>query len=149
VTGLLMAPLAGVAVLATPLAARLVARRGVRPALLAGACAMVGGTLLLMTFGPTTPALAVLAVTFVLGIPIGFNNLGLQSALYAASAPERTGAAGGLFQTARFTGAVLATCLIGIVFADGVDSAGLHEIAAVLASVSAVVLVASMRGLRR
>ena len=142
-TGLLMSPLAGVAVIATPIAARLVARRGVRPALLAGACAMVAGTLLLMTFGPGTPAVAILAVAVVLGVPIGFNNLGLQSALYAAAPHERTGAAAGLFQTARFTGAVLATSLIGIVFADGVNSAGLHEIAAVLVGVSVVVLVAS------
>jgi MFS family permease len=148
-TGLLMSPLAGVAVIATPIAARLIARRGVRPALLAGACAMVAGTLLLMTFGPGTPAVAILAVACVLGVPIGFNNLGLQSALYAASPPERTGAAGGLFQTARFTGAVLATSLIGIVFAGEVTSTGLHEIAATLAGVSVVVLLTSMRALRR
>lgn len=73
-----------------------------------------------------------------LGIPIGFNNLGLQSALYGASDPERTGAAAGVFQTCRFVGAVLSTSLLGVVFAGGVDSSGLHELALVLAGVSAV-----------
>ncbi|MGB2710131.1 MAG: MFS transporter, partial [Conexibacter sp.] len=148
-TGLLVVPLAGVAVFSTPLAARLVARAGVRPALVAGAVAMVSGTLLLQAFGAGTPPIAILAVAVVLGIPIGFNNLGLQSALYAVSDPQRTGAAAGLFQTCRFIGAVLATSLLGIVFADGVTSAGLHEIAALLAGVSAVVLLASLGAVRR
>ncbi len=143
--GAMVIPLAGVAVFATPFAARMVARSGVRPALLAGACAMVAGTLLMLTFSPSTPLWAVLPVTVVLGIPIGFNNLGLQSALYDVSDPARTGAAAGLFQTFRFIGAVLATSLLGIVFAEGVDSAGLHELALVLAGVSVVVLLGSLR----
>lgn len=145
VAGLLVAPLAGVAVFATPLAARLIARRDERPALVAGACAMVAGALLLLLFEPSTPLVAIVAVTVVLGIPIGFNNLGLQSALYGASDPERTGAAAGMFQTFRFIGAVLATSLLGIVFADGIDSAGLHTMALVSACVSVVVLAGSLR----
>ena len=143
--GLLVMPLAGVAIVATPLAARIVARSGERPALLAGACAMVVGTLLLLTLGDATPLWAYVPVALVLGVPIGFNNLGLQSALYRASDPARTGAAAGIFQTCRFIGAVLATCLLGIVFADGVDTAGLHAMALALAGVSAVVLAATLR----
>ncbi|HEX7290533.1 MAG TPA: MFS transporter [Conexibacter sp.] len=149
VAGVLVIPLAGVAVVATPLAARLVARRGERPALLAGACAMVAGTLLLLTFSGDTPLWAYLPVALVLGLPIGFNNLGLQSALYRVSEPARTGAAAGVFQTCRFVGAVLSTCLLGIVFADGVDTAGLHAMALILAGVSALVLLASAQRVRR
>lgn len=148
-TGLLVAPLAGVAVFATPLAARIVARRDERVALLAGACAMVAGTLLLQTFSSDASAWAIVPVTIVLGIPIGFNNLGLQSALYRVSDPARTGAAAGLFQTCRFIGAVLSTSLLGIVFADGVDDAGLHELALALTGVSVVVLLASVGRVRR
>jgi MFS family permease len=143
-TGLIVAPLAGIAIVGTPVAVRLVGRAGVRAALVAGAVAMLAGTLLLLTFDAGTPLAAVIAVTVVLGIPIGFNNLGLQSALYLVSDPARTGAAAGLFQTCRFIGAVLATSALGIVFADGVDSAGLHEIALGMACVSAVVLAASV-----
>lgn len=150
--GLLVAPLAGVAIVGTPVAARIVGRAGVRPALVTGACAMVAGTLLMLTLSADVPLWAIVPVAVVLGIPIGFNNLGLQSALYAASDPQRTGAAAGIFQTSRFIGAVLATSLLGIVFADGVDDAGLHRIALILAGVSAVVLLASLaagRGARR
>lgn len=144
-TGLLVAPLAGVAILGTPVAVRIVGRAGVRPALIAGACAMVAGTLLLLTLSSDAPLWAIVPVAVVLGIPIGFNNLGLQSALYAVSDPARTGAAAGIFQTSRFIGAVLATSLLGIVFADGVDDAGLHQIALILAGVSVIVLLASLR----
>src|SRR6185312_14669205 len=147
--GLLMIPLAGVAIFATPVAARVVARGGERPALLIGAAGYVAGTLLLLAFSPSTPLWAIVPATGVLGIPIGFNNLGLQSALYGASEPERTGAAAGIFQTCRFVGAVLSTSLLGVVFADGVDSAGLHRLALMLAGVSVVVLAASLRRGRR
>lgn len=145
-TGLLVAPLAGIAIVGTPVAARVVSRSGVRPALVAGACAMVAGTLLLLTLSADAPLWAIVPVAIVLGIPIGFNNLGLQSALYAATDPAHTGAAAGIFQTSRFIGAVLATSLLGLVFADGVDDAGLHLLALVLAGVSALVLVGSLRG---
>jgi len=147
--GVLMIPLAGMAVFATPVAARIVARRDERLALLIGAAGYLAGTLLLLAFSPSTPLWTILLVTVVLGIPIGFNNLGLQSALYRASDPARTGAAAGIFQTCRFVGAVLSTSLLGVVFAGGVDTAGLHELALVLAGVSVVVLVASLRPNRR
>ncbi len=147
--GLLVAPLAGIAIVGTPIAAGIVARAGVRPALVTGACAMVAGTLLLLTLSADAPVWAIVPIAVVLGIPIGFNNLGLQSALYAASDPARQGAAAGIFQTSRFIGAVLATSLLGIVFADGVDDAGLHEMAAILAGVSTLVLLASLRRGRR
>ncbi len=144
--GLLVAPLAGVAIFGTPVAVRIVARAGVRPALIAGACAMVAGTLLLLTLSADAPIWAIVPVAVVLGIPIGFNNLGLQSALYAVTDPQRTGAAAGIFQTSRFIGAVLATSLLGIVFADGVSDPGLHQIGLILAGVSALVLAGSLRG---
>jgi predicted MFS family arabinose efflux permease len=143
-TGLLILPIAAIGVITTPLAARLVARRGTRPALVIGSVALTAGTLLLLVFGASTPLVVVMLVSAVLGIPNGFNNLGLQSALYAAAEPERTGAAAGLFQTFRYIGAVLSTSLIGIVFAGGVSTSGLHEIGIALAAVGAVALVASL-----
>jgi predicted MFS family arabinose efflux permease len=141
--GLLILPIAGVGVISTPLAARLIARRGIRAALVTGSLALIAGTLLMLVFDATTALIVVVVVGAVLGIPNGFNNLGLQSALYGAAEPERTGAAAGLFQTFRYVGAVLSTSLIGIVFAGGVDTAGLHEIALVLAGVGVAVLAAS------
>jgi MFS family permease len=143
--GLLMLPIAACGVLVTPLAARLVRRAGIRPTLVVGSAALTLGTLLLLAIGDATPIVLLVVVGMVLGIPNGFNNLGLQSALYAAAPPERIGAAAGIFQTSRFVGAVLSSSLIGVVFASGVDSDGLDTIALVLALVAACALAGALR----
>lgn len=78
-----------------------------------------------------------------LGIPNGFNNLGLQAALYARTPAERTGAAGGMFQTSRYIGSILATALIGALFGERASTRGLHAIAVVCAIIWAALVVAS------
>lgn len=142
--GLLLLPISGLGVLVTPLAARLLRRTGPRPTLIIGAAALTLGSLLLLVLQASTPVMVILAVAAVLGIPNGFNNLGLQAALYEAAPPEQTGAAGGLFQTCRYTGAILATSLLGIVFATSVSSAGLHAVAGVMAILSVLLVLASV-----
>lgn len=143
--GLLMVPMAVTGVLVTPLAARVLRRAGIRTTLVTGSAALLAGTLLLAVVGDGTPVVALVAVGVVLGLPNGFNNLGLQSALYASAPREMIGAAAGIFQTARFVGAVLSTALIGLVFASGIDSPGLHAIALALAAVAAATLAAALR----
>src|SRR5262249_49768093 len=90
-----------------------------------------------------------LAVALVLGVPNGLNNLGLQAALYEAAPAASMGTASGLFQTFRFTGAILSTAVIGIVLGQGASSGGLHALAAVIAAVSSALLVASLLMRRR
>jgi len=70
----------------------------------------------MLGLGAETPIIAIVGVGIILGIPNGFNNLGLQAARYLHALPAQTGAAAGLFQTARCTGAILSTSFIGIVF---------------------------------
>ena len=147
--GLLVLPIAGLGVVATPVAARLIARSGPRPALIFGSALMLAGTLLLLWLGPGSPPLAIVLVGLVLGIPNGFNNLGLQAALYEASPPERTGWAGGQFQTFRYVGAILSSSLLAIFFGAGATTAGLHQVAVVIALISAGLVVASVASRRR
>lgn len=142
--GLLVLPIAGLGVLATPVAARLISRSGARPSLIIGALALTVGSLLLLLFRSTTPVVVILCVGAVLGVPNGFNNLGLQAALYEHTPVESTGAAGGLFQTFRYVGAILSTSIIGLVFSSKVTSGGLHAIALALAIISALILIASI-----
>lgn len=143
-SGLLLLPVAGVGVLATPVAARLISRSGPRPALIAGAFMLTVGALLLLVFNATTPVIVIVVVGAVLGIPNGFNNLGLQSALYEHAPANQMGAAGGQFQTFRYVGAILSTSLLGLAFGTTVTSNGLHTIAYVLAVISGLLLVASI-----
>jgi MFS family permease len=142
--GLLILPLTGLGVLMTPLAATLVSRRGTRPALVIGSAFMVAGSALLLTFGPATPVLAMIAVGVVLGVPNGFNNMGLQAALYQAAPPERTSWAGGQFQTFRYIGAILSSTLLAAVFKQRGSTEGLHSIAVILTVVSVALIVASI-----
>src|SRR5579859_2612396 len=141
--GLLILPVTGLGVLATPVAAGLISRRGPRPSLLIGSVALAAGTALLFTFGPSTPVLGLVAVAFVLGIPNGFNNMGLQAALYANAPPARTSWAGGQFQTFRYVGAILSSTLLGAVFRQHASTAGLHGMAVLLVAVALGLVIAS------
>ena len=131
-------------VLATPLAARLINRSGPRLALIVGAVLLLAGSLLLLLFDAATPVPALLAVGAVLGVPNGFNNLGLQAALYETAPAQQMGAASGLFQTFRYTGAILSTALIGLVMGSSATSERLHTLAAAIAVVSALLVVTSI-----
>jgi len=68
----------------------------------------------------------------VLGVPNGFNNMGLQAALYEAAPPARFSWAGGQFQTFRYVGAILSSTLLAAVFRQRATTQGLHAMALLL-----------------
>lgn len=138
--GLFVLPVAGLGVLTVPVAARLVRLHGSRAALLLGSSVLLVATGAIQLLGDTTPALAVVGFGLLLGVPNGFNNLGLQTALYEAVPEGRTGAAGGLFQTCRYFGAISATASIGVVLDRNLSSGGLHELGLVMTAGAVLVL---------
>ncbi|MFF2889413.1 MFS transporter [Paenibacillus sp. NPDC057967] len=142
--GLLMLPFAGIGMLATPIAVRIIQRWSYRPAIIAGSSTLLLGTLLLLFMGEDTPIFFILLATSIVGITNGMNNMGLQTALYQHTKPSETGAASGLFQTFRSVGGILSTSLLGIAFGSTVTTAGLHTIALVGACIGAVLLVISL-----
>jgi MFS family permease len=143
--GLIVLPISGMAVLLTPLAARLISRRGLRPSLLIGACALLCGELLQLTLDNTTPIGLLVGVTAVIGVASAFNNLGLQAALYQFAPAAWMGTATGQFQTFRYIGATLCTALLGFVFVGTATSEGLHTLALALAPVAGLLLIAGAR----
>jgi sugar phosphate permease len=96
-----------------------------------------------------TPVVVIIFIGCVLGIPNGFNNLGLQAALYEITPSETMGQTGGQFQTFRYIGAILSTALLGLIFGSTATSTELHTMAVVLAVISALLLVASIGARRR
>ncbi|HEV3234327.1 MAG TPA: MFS transporter [Candidatus Dormibacteraeota bacterium] len=142
--GLLILPITGIGIASIPVAAVLLRRVGTRPPLVLGGIGLVAGTASLLLAGNNTGVLGLVAIAAVLGLPNGFNNMGMQAALYEASPPESTGAAAGLFQTFRYVGAILATSLIGLFFGRDVTSDGLHALAAVIAVISGFLLLTSL-----
>jgi MFS family permease len=148
-TGLIVMPLTGVGVLATVVAARLIRRWGPRIPLALGAAALCIGVVLLILLQPVTPLASIVVVVAVLGLPNGLLNLSLQALLFRAAPGSEMGAAAGLFQTCRYVGSVLSTSLLGVVFAGGVTSSGLHSLGAALAVLSLLLLVGSVLRLVR
>ncbi|SCW83908.1 drug resistance transporter, EmrB/QacA subfamily [Paenibacillus tianmuensis] len=138
--GLLMLPFAGIGVLTTPLAVRMIGRSGYRQPIILGSIVLVIGTLLLLLLGPHTPVAIILLVFAVIGISNGMNNMGLSTAMYSNTKPEDTGVASGLFQTFRSVGSIFSTSLLGLIFSGSVTTSGLHIIAIVAAVISAGLL---------
>jgi MFS family permease len=131
--GLLMLPVSALAVVLTPVAARVIRRLGAGMSVLVGSVGLAVGAALLFAIGDESGPVAILAVGSVIGLPVAFNNIGLQAGLYAATPVEHAGLAGGLFQTGRYVGAILSTALLSALFTDGeYSSAGLHQIGLVI-----------------
>lgn len=142
--GLLLLPVTAVSTLATPLCARLIGRHGSRLALLLGGIVLVAASLLLQLLGDGTPFAVVVVFGLLLGVPNGFNNLGLQTALYESAPPEQTGTASGLFQTFRYLGAISSTAVIGVVFEQNLTSNGLHHVGYVMTVAALLVLLLAL-----
>jgi len=137
--GLLMLPVSALAVVLTPVAATVIRRVGAGMSVLVGSLGLAIGAALLFTVGDDTGVLAILAVGAVIGLPVAFNNIGLQAGLYAATPTEQAGLAAGLFQTGRYVGAIVSTALLAALFDQGeYSTAGLHQIGLVILLVAAV-----------
>jgi len=144
IAGFIMLPFAGLGVLTTPIAVRMIQRSSHRPVIILGCAVLVIGTLLLLILGSKTPVILILIVAAIIGIPNGLNNLGLSTAMYSYAKPEETGVASGLFQTCRSVGSILSTSLLGLTFGGSVTTSGLHTIAIIATTISAGLLVISL-----
>ncbi|WP_051791156.1 MFS transporter [Amycolatopsis jejuensis] len=111
--GLLIMPIAVTSVVATVLGSPIMRRLGVGRTLVAAGVVLLAGVALIAVFGPDTPAWLVVADGVVLGVPYGLGNLGLQRLMYERAPAEMSGVVGGLFQSARYAGAILAVGLAG------------------------------------
>ncbi|MEU3168713.1 MFS transporter [Streptosporangium sp. NPDC006930] len=112
-TGLLIMPIAATSVVATVLGGPVMRRLGIGRTLLAGGGLLLAGVAAITTFDTTTPAWAVVVDGVVLGVPYGLCNLGLQRLMYERAPTGMSGVVGGLFQSARYVGAILAVGLVG------------------------------------
>lgn len=144
-TGLIMLAIAGFGVFITPIAGRWIDRQGSKPAVLTGAISILAGAALLLTIHESTPLWWIVIVLCVLGVSNGFNNIGMQTSLYAFVDQKETGAASGLFMTSRYIGTILSSALLGILFDKKITAAHFHDMAIVCLIVSLLILVFSIR----
>lgn len=141
IAGLLMFPLAAVTIVVTPLAARAIESVGLRVTLLWGAGGLVVGAGLLAVAAATTAPWAVLLLTAALGIPYCVVSIAMNQALYSAARPEDSGVAAGIFQTARYVGAIIATTVLGLLFTAGTTPASWLTAASIATGLAVVHLV--------
>ncbi|GDY33734.1 MFS transporter [Gandjariella thermophila] len=146
--GLVVLPIACLGAITAATAARLSRWRGARPLLVTGSAAFLAGGLAMTGTGAGTPVAVLALLAALLGLPNGFNNIGNQTALYAAAPAERMGAASGLYRTSQYIGANVAAGLIEITFAGPPSDAGLHRMAAAVVGIAAVLLVTGLASRR-
>ncbi|MEJ2862474.1 MFS transporter [Actinomycetospora flava] len=141
VTGLVLLPVFGAAILVSTATGR---RREIRGKLVAGAVGQVVIAALLLLLDAGSALWLILAVSLLAGLPQGLNNLANQNAVYYQADPERLGSSAGLMRTFFYLGAIIASAANGIVFRDGATTPGMHELAIVMLAASAVCLVLTL-----
>jgi MFS family permease len=120
VVGLLMLPLAGMSVVATPWAVSAMGRFGVRRVLLAGVVLLTAVAALMWLLTGTLAIPVVVVLTALMGIPYGTVSIATNQGMFVSTRPQERGVAAGIYQTCRYVGAITATVMIGVFAAGGV-----------------------------
>jgi MFS family permease len=135
--GLLIFPLAALTAAGTLVAPGLLRLLGVsRTTLLTYAWITVG--LVSVIALPSGKAWSAVVAGAILGPPYGVGSIVFQRAMVNHTPNELAGVSAGLFQTARYTGGITASALIGLLFAGGSPAHGLDLLMWVLLGVCAV-----------
>jgi MFS family permease len=142
--GLVMLPLAGIGVVTTAVAARLVRQRGPRTLLVIGSIVLAGAALVLTRVDATAPIIGLVALSAVLGLPNGFNSMGNQTSLYRSAPPNQMGTASGLYRSSQYVGANLAAAMLELTFAGPSTDPGLHRTALAVLVIGIVLAVTAV-----
>jgi MFS family permease len=121
IVGLLMLPLAGMSVLATPWAVKAMGRFGVRRVLIAGVVLLAAAAALMWLLTGTLAIPLVVVLTALMGIPYGTVGIATNQGMFVSIRPQERGVAAGIYQTCRYVGAITATVMIGVFAGGGVD----------------------------
>jgi MFS family permease len=143
--GLVMLSIAGFGVIVSPLTGRWIDRSGSKPALFAGVTTIILGSLLLLTIQESSPVVWIFFSLSVLGLSNGFNNLGLQTALYSFVPSAKTGVASGLFMTSRYIGTIFSSSLLGILFGQQITTSHFHMMAFISVIIGVLILFLTIR----
>lgn len=116
--GLATLPVALMTVLTSPLAGRIVGRRGSRlPLVVAGAC-LSAAAAILTTLDPSTPAAWLLVAYVLFGIGFGFVNAPITNTAVSGMPRAQAGVAAAVASTSRLVGHTLGVAIVGAVVAS-------------------------------
>jgi MFS family permease len=100
------------------------------------ACLAGAAGALLLTHG--SPVAAIAVDTLLFGVAMGAGTSANQTALYTQVPAEQIGTASGLLRTWGYLGSIASSAILSITFHNGVSDHGLHVIAVVMITVSAL-----------
>jgi MFS family permease len=136
--GLLMFPLAALTTIGTMVSVRLLRRMSV-PKINLLCCAWSAlGLIPLLVLSDATAIWAVIGVGLILGLPFGMASVAYQRAMVDHTPKDLAGVSAGLFQSARYTGGITASALIGLIFVAASTEHELRALIVVLLVISAV-----------
>lgn len=114
-TGLMLLPLFVPPAVMSPLAGRLTARHGPRPAMFAGAALAAAGQVCLLAVTTATGYLMLLPALLGVGLGIGLFTAPVVTAAIRAVPPDQSGLASGVNNTSRQVGTALGVAIFGAV----------------------------------
>lgn len=114
-TGALLLPLAVALAVSSPLAGRLIASRGTRPALVTGGACVAASSLLLTFLRADASTWYFVVVLMIAGAGLGFINPPISTTAVEGLPPSQSGAASGIAGASRQVGVALGVALAGSV----------------------------------
>lgn len=131
--GLMLLPLSLFAIIAAAISGR---SAEVRHKLLIASGAQILGCITLFFTTPESPIWLLVVIIIIMGIPQGLAGLANQNAVYYQADTARIASSAGLLRTFSYLGAIVSASLTGTFYASGANTAGLHDLAIVLAAAS-------------
>jgi len=113
------------------------------PFLISIGSALIGCVCLLLV-GNATPLWIIAAGVMFFGVPQGMFSTATQASVYIQASAEEIGTAAGLQRTASYLGAMAAASLLSLVYGQHATDLGLHRLAIVMGTLSAILFVATV-----
>ncbi len=106
--------------------------------------AALAGYIGLFVVDSTTSVWVLVIVFTCFGVPLGTFSVATQAAVYIQAPAEEIGMAAGLQRTAQYIGAMSAAALLALIYGQRATDHDLHVLAAVMAALSALLLIATL-----
>jgi MFS family permease len=118
--------------------------KGLRAPFIISIGAALLGCVCLFLIDSGTSIWIVATAVMAFGVPMGMFSTATQAAVYIQAPAAEIGTAAGLQRTAQYIGAVAATGLLALTYGQHATDHGLHDLAAVMGGLSAVLFIATV-----
>jgi MFS family permease len=118
--------------------------KGLRMPFLVSIGASLAGCIGLFLVDSGTSVWSIAIAVMFFGVPLGVFSTTTQAAVYIQAPAEEIGTAAGLQRTAQYIGAISAAGLLALMYGQHATDCGLHNLAAVMGMLSALLFIATL-----